>query len=98
VKFEVNENGLTIKSDNPEMGGEGEETIPAEFKTFDGDVLAEPFSIAFNLAYLLDCLTQIETDEVIFTFGSPSKASIALPFGNQSDEDFMELIMPVRVG
>jgi len=98
VKFDVQENGLTIKADNPEIGGEGEETIPAEFKTFDGDELNEPFSIAFNVSYLLDCLTQIETDEVIFTFGSPSKASIALPFGNQPDEEFMELIMPVRVG
>jgi DNA polymerase III sliding clamp (beta) subunit (PCNA family) len=38
----------------------------------------------------------MDTDDVIITFSTPSKATIAIPVGSQ--EDFMELIMPVRVG
>jgi len=53
--------------------------------------------VAFNIGYLLDCLAQIETADVIFSFLTPSKASIAKPTEQMQDEDFMELIMPVRV-
>lgn len=98
VKFEVTDNELTIKSDNPEIGGEGEETLDCDFKTNAGDEISETFAIAFNVSYLLDCLTQIETDDIMITFSSPSKASIILPVGSDSGEDYMELIMPVRVG
>ncbi|MCE1165262.1 MAG: DNA polymerase III subunit beta [Bacteroidetes bacterium] len=98
VKFEVTDNELTIKSDNPEIGGEGEETLDCDFKTNSGDEITETFAIAFNVSYLLDCLTQIETDDIMITFSSPSKASIILPVGSDSGEDYMELIMPVRVG
>ncbi len=98
VKFEITDNELTIKSDNPEIGGEGEETLDCDFKTNSGDEIADTFAIAFNVTYLLECLTQIETDDIVITFSSPSKASIILPVGSDSGEEYMELIMPVRVG
>ncbi len=98
VKFEITDNELTIKSDNPEIGGEGEETLDCDFKTNAGDEISDTFAIAFNVTYLLDCLTQVETDDIVITFSSPSKASIILPVGSDSGEDYMELIMPVRVG
>ena len=98
VKFEITDNELTIKSDNPEIGGEGEETLDCDFKTNAGDEIADTFAIAFNVTYLLECLTQIETDDIVITFSSPSKASIILPVGSDSGEEYMELIMPVRVG
>jgi len=98
VKFEITDNELTIKSDNPEIGGEGEETLDCDFKTNAGDEIADTFAIAFNVTYLLECLTQIETDDIVITFSSPSKASIILPVGADSGEEYMELIMPVRVG
>jgi len=39
----------------------------------------------------------METPEVIFSFNTPAKASIIIPTEQLPDEDFMELIMPVRV-
>ncbi len=98
IKFEISGDELKIKSDNPEIGGEGEETLKCDFKTNNGDDITEDFSIAFNVSYLLDCLSQIETDEVLFTFSAPAKASIILPVASLSEENYMELIMPVRVG
>lgn len=98
IKLEIISGELRIKSDNPEIGGEGEETLNCDFKTNNGDDITDDFSIAFNVSYLLDCLSQIETDEVMFTFSAPAKASILLPVGSLSEESYMELIMPVRVG
>jgi DNA polymerase III sliding clamp (beta) subunit (PCNA family) len=90
---------MIIKADNPEIGAEGEETLDSSFvsneKEIDFD--KEPFNVAFNISYLLDCLAQIETPDVMFSFLTPSKASIAKPTEQLPDEDFMELIMPVRV-
>ncbi len=98
IKFEVASGELKIKSDNPEIGGEGEEILNCSFKTNNGDEISEEFTIAFNVSYLLECLSQIDTDDVMFTFSAPAKASIILPVGSLSDDSYMELIMPVRVG
>ncbi|MBN8571984.1 MAG: DNA polymerase III subunit beta, partial [Ignavibacteria bacterium] len=52
---------------------------------------------AFNTGFLLDAVNQIETNEIIFKMNQPSKASIAYPTEQPDNEDFIELIMPVRV-
>jgi DNA polymerase III subunit beta len=99
VKCEIKNDSLIIKADNPEIGAEGEETLDGSFICDEKDTNfdKEPFNVAFNIGYLLDCLAQIETPEVIFSFQTPSKASIAKPTEQMQNEDFMELIMPVRV-
>lgn len=99
VRFEAKNDLMTIKADNPEIGAEGEENIECTFVADGNDVDfdKEPFVIAFNVGYLLDCLSQMETPEVIFSFNTPAKASIIIPTEQLADEDFMELIMPVRV-
>jgi DNA polymerase-3 subunit beta len=101
VKLEIRDKSMTIKADNPEIGSEGEETIDIEFIENDSgeeDFSKNPFIIAFNAGYLLDCVSQIETDDILFTFSSPSKATIAHPSTQEENENFMELVMPVRIG
>ena len=101
VKLDITNNSMTIKADNPEIGAEGEETINCEFRTKDESDInfdEEPFSIAFNAGYLLDCVTHMDTEKINFVFNTPSKASIATPTEQSPDEDYMELVMPVRVG
>ena len=64
----------------------------------DEDFDNTPFVIAFNAGYLLDAVSQMETEELNVSFGNPSKAAIITPTEQKNDEDFIELIMPVRVG
>ncbi len=100
VKLEIGDKSLTIKADNVEIGSEGEETIDIEFienDSGDEDFSKNPFVIAFNAGYLLDCVSQIETDDIRFSFSTPSKATIARPSQQEENEDFMELVMPVRI-
>lgn len=100
VKLEIANNAITIKADNPELGSEGEETIDCNFVSNDGDQDFDktPFLIAFNAGYLLDAVSQMETDEINISFGTPSKAAITTPSEQLENENFIELIMPVRVG
>ncbi len=100
VKFEIKNSELTVRADNPEKGSEGYETIDCSFIKIDAsdyDFDKEIFNVAFNAKYLLECLRQIETEELSMTFSTPAKASIAEPSENLPDEEYMELIMPVRV-
>lgn len=100
VKLEITNNSMMIKADNPEIGSEGEETIECNFVSNSGDEDFDktPFIIAFNAGYLLDAVSQMETDEINISFGSPSKAAITTPSEQKPNENFIELIMPVRVG
>lgn len=99
VKLEVKNDTITVRADNPEIGADGEESFDCSFVNNDGeeDFDAKPFSIAFNAEYLLECLNQIETDEVFMNFTTSSKAAIATPTEQKEDENFMELVMPVRI-
>jgi len=100
VRLEIMNNALLIKADNPEIGSEGEETIECNFVSNNGeeDFDKKPFLIAFNAGYLLDAVSQMETDEINISFGNPSKAAITTPSKQLANENFIELIMPVRVG
>ncbi|MEO8209380.1 MAG: DNA polymerase III subunit beta [bacterium] len=100
IRLEMSNNSMIIKADNPEIGSEGEETIDCSFNGLNGseDFDKQPFVIAFNAGYLLDAVSQMETDEINVSFGSPSKAAIATPTEQLENENFIELIMPVRVG
>jgi DNA polymerase-3 subunit beta len=100
VRLEIKTNELIVKADNPEKGAEGLEIIDCYFVKIDSqdfDFNKEPFNVAFNAKYLLECIRQIETDELLMSFSSAAKASIATPTEYDKDEDYMELIMPVRV-
>ncbi len=100
VRLEITNKNMIIKADNPEIGSEGEETIESNFVSNSGDEDFDknPFVIAFNAGYLLDAVSQMETDEINISFGSPSKAAITTPSKQKANENFIELIMPVRVG
>ena len=100
VILEISSDNLTIKTDNPEVGSEGEEILDCSFtsRTGDDELEGKTFVIAFNGEFIRDALSQIETEIVDISFGSPSKAAIAQPDKQADMEVFTELIMPVRVG
>ena len=100
VILEIAAESMTIKTDNPEVGSEGEETLDCSFTSRTGtdEIEGNKFVIAFNGEFISQALSQIETEIVDISFGSPSKAAIAQPDKQADMEVFTELIMPVRVG
>ena len=100
VILEIAAESMTIRTDNPEVGSEGEETLDCSFTSRTGtdEIEGNKFVIAFNGEFISQALSQIETEIVDISFGSPSKAAIAQPDKQADMEVFTELIMPVRVG
>ncbi len=101
VKFEIKNSTINIKADNPEIGADVEEVIDCNFISLEdneADFDKNPFSISFNVHYLIDCFSVLESPEILMTFSSPSKACVITPSVQENNEDYMELVMPVRVG
>jgi DNA polymerase-3 subunit beta len=90
IRFDVEKSALRITAQDIDFGGEAKETIPC---TYSGEVL----EIGFNSNYLLDILTHLDSNEVVFRFSSPTRAGIIAPAGETPGEDIVMLVMPVRL-
>jgi DNA polymerase-3 subunit beta len=90
VKFDVNKSDITISAQDLDFGGEAKESIECEFK-------GEKIEIGFNSSYVIDMLTHLESDKVMFKFSSPTRAGIVSPENPSEGEDITMLVMPVRL-
>lgn len=90
IRFDIDKTALRITAQDIDFGGEAKETIPC---VYSGDAL----EIGFNSNYLLDILSHLDSDEVMFRFSSPTRAGIVAPAGDARTEDIVMLVMPVRL-
>jgi DNA polymerase III subunit beta len=90
VNFSLSEDRLVISAEDNEYGSRGRSEL-------DVDYSGEPIEIAFNSSYVDQMLRQVETDSVVFKFGTPERAALILPEVNEEKEDFLMLLMPVRL-
>lgn len=84
--------GATVKldSEDPDTGGRGEEELAVDYN-------GEPLEVAYNANYLMDVLKQVDTEETIIAFGMSKDAAIIYPTSQEENEDFMMLLMPIRL-
>jgi DNA polymerase-3 subunit beta len=70
--------------------GEARERLPA---TSEGD-----FHISFNPGYLLDGVSAVDTEKVLFKLNESLKPGLIVPQTDEDGEqpDFLYLIMPMR--
>jgi DNA polymerase-3 subunit beta len=87
VRLVFTKDSLSIVCNNSEQE-EAEETVPI---TYDREAL----DIAFNIAYLLDALNNISTENIMLSLGEAnmSSALFTIPGG----DDFKYVVMPMRI-
>ncbi len=90
VVFSLKPDSLEIRAEDIELGGRGHESIAAQY---DGDAK----EIGYNSTYVLELMKHIKTDDVRFELGGPKQAGIVKPAEQEEGEDFLLLIMPVRL-
>jgi DNA polymerase-3 subunit beta len=71
-------------------GGEAREAIPAEYTGSD-------MEIGYNSVYLLDILKRIDSEDVVFELNTPVTAGIVRPAVQPEGEDYLCLLMPLRL-
>jgi DNA polymerase-3 subunit beta len=90
VKFSVKKDDLELSSANFDLGGEAKENLPCDY-------LGDPLDIGYNASYVLDILKQMEGDEVVFELGSPISAGKIYSSEKKEGEDYLCLLMPLRL-
>ena len=86
VRFTLEPGTLKVQVTNAEQ----EEAV----EEIDVDYGGEPLDIGFNVAYLLDALNNLKTEQVVLRFGdATSSALLTVP----GDESFKYVVMPMRI-
>ena len=87
VKLEIKDGIVSAHVNSPEVGKVNEE--------IDTDqVTGEDLTISFNPTYLIDSLKALNSEKVTISFISAVRPFTLVPA--DTDEDFMQLITPVR--
>lgn len=89
IALSVKENKLKFSCQDNDYDQLAEETIPVEYNS------SERFEIGFNANFLLKCIEEITSEEVVITFSDPTRAALIIP----KDEDIEKtiLIMPIMI-
>jgi DNA polymerase-3 subunit beta len=75
-----------VTSNTPEVG-KTTERVPVRSE-------GETVPVAFNARYLIDCLSILETDELVFELSGPLTPGAIRPTGQQ---EYVYVLAPVRV-
>jgi len=90
VKIKLDGDIASFETEDPEIGGRGEEQMHISYE-------GEPLEIAYNANYLMDVMKQVDTDEVIFSLNKSNDAAIIRASSTDENEDFLMLLMPIRI-
>jgi DNA polymerase-3 subunit beta len=86
IKLSIEKNKITVSANSPSVG---EDAVEIEAKT-----TGESNEIAFNAKYLLDVLSTLDVETVVFEMNGPLNPGV---FKIKEDNSFLHLIMPIRV-
>ncbi len=86
IKFSITKDKIVVSANSPSVG---EDNVEVEAKS-----TGEENEIAFNARYLLDVLSSISKDDVLFEMTGPLNPGV---FKIKGDDSFLHLIMPIRV-
>src|ERR687890_1180895 len=87
VSLSFSEGSVEVIVKNGDVG-EAHERLPANSE--------DEFLISFNPGYLLDGVSAIDSENVVFKLNEPLKPGLIVPEENGEEADFLYLIMPMR--
>ena len=86
VKVAATKEGITITSDNPDLG-EVREELDAEYG-------GEPIAIGFNPKYVVELLSQMSSDQVTLSLGGELDPGLIKPL---TGDEYLGVVMPMRI-
>lgn len=90
VRLKIAGNALTLSSEDLDFSSEAQERIPCQY-------VGDDMEIGFNSRFLLDMLTNLDTDEVKVGLSTPNRAGVITPSPQKDGEDILMLVMPVML-
>ncbi len=90
VRLKITGSELQISAEDLDFSNEANERLSCEH---DG----EDIEIGFNAKFLIEMLTNLDSDKIQLTMSAPNKAGVILPAEKDSSEDILMLVMPVML-
>ena len=90
LRLAMKKNELELSATSQEIGGEAREHLGVDYD-------ADEMVIGYNSTYLQDVLRRITCDEVVFELDSAVAAGIIRPGEQLEGEDYLCLLMPLRL-
>ncbi len=91
IRFKVSGQELILSAEDIDFSNEAKERLSCSYN-------GEDMEIGFNSKFLLEMLSNIETDEISLEMSAPNRAGILTPLNNENkDEDILMLVMPVML-
>ncbi len=90
IRMEISPGTMEITTRDDDIDGESRESIEI---SYDGNTLIA----GYNAVFLSEILRKIETEEVLLELESPDTACIIKPVGEKETEEYVYLIMPLRI-
>ena len=86
VKVAATKDGITITSDNPDLGEVREE--------MDAEYAGEPIAIGFNPKYVVELLSHMTCDQITLSLGGELDPGLIKPL---TGDDYLGVVMPMRI-
>jgi DNA polymerase-3 subunit beta len=90
VRLKITGSELQISAEDLDFSNEANERLSCEH---DG----EDIEIGFNAKFLIEMLTNMDSDSIKLTMSAPNKAGVILPAEKDQSEDILMLVMPVML-
>ena len=90
VRLSLMPGKVEISTTNPDIGGESRETVPVEYE-------GESLVIGLNASFLLEILRRVDSENVMIELETSTSACILRQGEKKDSEDYLYLIMPLRL-
>jgi len=90
VRFKISGSEILISAEDLDFSNEANERISCEHD-------ADDIEIGFNAKFLIEMLSNIESEKVILKLSEPNRAGLLIPEDINDNEDITMLVMPVML-
>ena len=90
VKIELSNNSMKLTGQDNEYATSAEEFLICDYNS-------NPISIGFSCQFLLEIANIIESNTITLEVADPSRPGIIRPVGDNTDDEVLMLLMPMRV-
>ncbi len=90
VRLKISGQELILSAEDLDYSNEAKERLSCSF-------VGEDMDIGFNSRFLIEMLSNLESEEVNLHMSQPNRAGLIIPTNNDEEEDILMLIMPVML-
>ncbi|MDZ4714597.1 MAG: DNA polymerase III subunit beta [Cytophagales bacterium] len=90
VRLKITGSELQVSAEDLDFSNEANERLVCEHE-------GEDIEIGFNARFMIEMLSNLDTDQIKLNMSAPNKAGVILPVEKDKNEDILMLVMPVML-